>query len=106
MKRKPGKCADKDAATTCFVDGNTLLVDLGTEQTVSSFHYLPDQSEYNKGLIAAYRFQSAREAGAVNQVVSSGGILEHQEQSDSPIGLLQSGNSQICAVESSADGGK
>ena len=35
-----GKCADKDAATTCFVDGNTLLVDLGTEQTVSSFHYL------------------------------------------------------------------
>ena len=34
------------------------------------------------------------------------GILEHQEQSDSPIGLLQSGNSQICAVESSADGGK
>ena len=77
-----GKCADKDAATTCFVDGNTLLVDLGTEQTVSSFHYLPDQSEYNKGLIAAY------------------------EISDSPIGLLQSGNSQICAVESSADGGK
>ena len=49
-----GKCADKDAATTCFVDGNTLLMDLGTEQTVSSFHYLPDQSEYNKGLIAAY----------------------------------------------------
>ena len=22
-----GKCADKDAATTCFVDGNTLLID-------------------------------------------------------------------------------
>ena len=84
-----GKCADKDAATTCFVDGNTLLVDLGTEQTVSSFHYLPDQSEYNKGPGGEQR-----------------GILEHQEQSDSPIGLLQSGNSQICAVESSADGGK
>lgn len=67
-----GKCADKDAATTCFVDGNTLLVDLGTEQTVSSFHYLPDQSEYNKGLIAAYEISVGTEAGAVNQVVSSG----------------------------------
>lgn len=67
-----GKCADKDAATTCFVDGNTLLMDLGTEQTVSSFHYLPDQSEYNKGLIAAYEISVGTEAGAVNQVVSSG----------------------------------
>ena len=43
-----GKCADKDAATTCFVDGNTLLVDLGTEQTVSSFHYLPDKASITK----------------------------------------------------------
>ena len=67
-----GKCADKDAATTCFVDGNTLLIDLGTEQTVSSFHYLPDQSEYNKGLIAAYEISVGTEANAVNQVVSSG----------------------------------
>ena len=67
-----GKCADKDAATTCFVDGNTLLIDLGTEQTVSSFHYLPDQSEYNKGLIAAYEISVGMEANAVNQVVSSG----------------------------------
>ena len=30
------KCADKDDTTTCFVDGNTVVVDLGEEQTVAS----------------------------------------------------------------------
>lgn len=66
------KCMDKDAATTCFVDGNSLLIDLGEERLVSSFHYLPDQSEYNKGLIATYELSVGMDAGAVNQVISSG----------------------------------
>ena len=48
------KCMDKNDQTACFVNGNTLLIDLGEERTITSFHYLPDQSEYNKGVIAAY----------------------------------------------------
>jgi alpha-L-fucosidase len=64
------KCADKDDTTTCFVDGNTVVVDLGEEQTVASFHYLPDQSEYNKGLIAAYEISVGTDSNAVNQVVA------------------------------------
>ena len=67
-----GKCADKNASTTCFVEGDKLLIDLGEERNVSSFHYLPDQSEYNKGLIAGYRLSVGMEADAVNRVVSSG----------------------------------
>ena len=38
-----GKCADKDAATTCFVDGNTL-------QPVKAW----DESNYIVGCITVY----------------------------------------------------
>lgn len=41
------KCMDKNNQTTCFINRNTLLIDLGEERTITSFHYLPDQSEYN-----------------------------------------------------------
>ncbi len=64
------KAADKKGETTCFVEGDALLIDLGEERTISSFHYLPDQSEYNKGLISAYELSIGLEAGAVNQVVA------------------------------------
>ena len=66
------KCADKDDTTTCFVDGNTVVVDLGEEQTVASFHYLPDQSEYNKGLISGYEISVGTDANAINNVVTKG----------------------------------
>ena len=48
------KGMDKNDQTTCFINGNTLLIDLGEERTITSFHYLPDQSEYNKGRISGY----------------------------------------------------
>ncbi|WP_455674469.1 alpha-L-fucosidase [Phocaeicola sp.] len=67
-----GKVSDKDAATTCFVDGNTLVIDLGEERTITSFHYLPDQSEYNKGLISGYELAVGTDAGAINNVVKKG----------------------------------
>ena len=35
------KCMDKNDQTACFVNGNTLLIDLGEERTITSFHYLP-----------------------------------------------------------------
>ena len=66
------KCADKDDTTTCFVNGNTVVVDLGEEQTVASFHYLPDQSEYNKGLISGYEISVGTDANAINNVVTKG----------------------------------
>ena len=49
------KATDGQEATTFFADGKSLVMDLGEERTITSFHYLPDQSEYNKGLVANYR---------------------------------------------------
>ena len=66
------KACDKDATTTCFVDGDKLIIDLGGERTITSFHYLPDQSEYNKGLISSYEISVGMEEGAINQVVKQG----------------------------------
>ena len=45
---------DRNEQTTCFVEGDELVIDLGEERTVSSFHFLPDQSEPSKGLVANY----------------------------------------------------
>ena len=64
------KCMDKNNQTTCFINGNTLLIDLGEERTITSFHYLPDQSEYNKGVIAAYEISVGTDSNAVNQLVA------------------------------------
>ena len=61
---------DKNDQTTCFIHGNTALIDLGEERTITSFHYLPDQSEYNKGVIAAYEISVGTDSNAVNQVVA------------------------------------
>ena len=64
------KCMDKNNQTTCFINRNTLLIDLGEEHTITSFHYLPDQSEYNKGVIAAYEISVGTDSNAVNQLVA------------------------------------
>lgn len=53
---------DKDKNTTAFVEGDALVIDLGEERTITSFHYLPDQSEYNKGLISSYELSVGTEA--------------------------------------------
>ena len=60
------KASDKQAQTTCFVEGDRLLIDLQEERLVSSLHFLPDQGEPNKGL----RVGVSKDA--VNQLVKSG----------------------------------
>ena len=66
------KCMDKDKNTTAIVEGDALVIDLGEERTITSFHYLPDQSEYNKGLISSYELSVGTEANAVNRIVAQG----------------------------------
>lgn len=66
------KASDKQAQTTCFVEGDRLLIDLQEERLVSSLHFLPDQSEPNKGLIANYEIRVGTSKDAVNQLVKSG----------------------------------
>ena len=69
--------------------GNTLLIDLEEERTITSFHYLPDQSEYNKGLIAAYEISVGTDSNAVNQVVAKD---EFSNIKSNPICLLYTSN--------------
>lgn len=66
------KASDKQAQTTCFVEGDRLLIDLQEERMVSSLHFLPDQGEPNKGLIANYEIRVGVSKEAVNQLVKSG----------------------------------
>lgn len=66
------KASDKQAQTTCFVEGDRLLIDLQEERLVSSLHFLPDQGELNKGLIANYEIRVGTSKDAVNQLVKSG----------------------------------
>ncbi len=65
------KASDKQAQTTCFVEGDRLLIELQEERLVSSLHFLPDQGEPNKGLIANYEIRVGTSKDAVNQLVKS-----------------------------------
>lgn len=40
-----------------------VILDLGTERAVNAFHYMPDQSEYNKGLVHDYELWTCDENG-------------------------------------------
>lgn len=64
--------SDRNGQTTLFIDGDSLVIDLGKERTVSSFHFLPDQGEPNKGLIANYELSVGTDAGHINRVVKAG----------------------------------
>ena len=66
------KASDKQAQTTCFVEGDRLLIELQEERLVSSLHFLPDQGEPNKGLIANYEIRVGTSKEAVNQLVKAG----------------------------------
>ena len=66
------KASDKQAQTTCFVEGDRLLIELQEERLVSSLHFLPDQGEPNKGLIANYEIRVGVSKDAVDQLVKSG----------------------------------
>lgn len=72
---KPEEAAfasDRNEKTTCFVDGDLLTIDLGSERFVSSFHFLPDQGEPNKGLVSHYELSVAGADGQEVRVVKSG----------------------------------
>ncbi len=65
------KMADQNPATTATVAGDRIMLDLGEEKSISSLHYLPDQSEYNEGLIKNYEISVGRTPEEM-KVVKSG----------------------------------
>lgn len=51
---------------------NEVLIDLGDEHAVRAFHYLPDQSEYNKGLIHRYELWTCDAEGRPQEKLREG----------------------------------
>lgn len=66
------KAYDGDASTCCFVDGDSFVIDLGSEREFSSFAYLPDQADYAKGMVADYELYVGNTPLAVNRKVAGG----------------------------------
>lgn len=66
------KAIDKDATTVCFVKGNTLLFDLGKEQTVRSLLYLPNSNTDKKGIITHYELAVGDTPETINKVIAKG----------------------------------
>lgn len=64
------KCTDRNESTSCFVNADEVVMDLGKELSISTLRYLPDQSEYNKGLIAAYEVSVSNSIGDGWKVVA------------------------------------
>lgn len=56
-----------------------IVLDLGEEKAVNAFHYLPDQSEYNKGLIHDYELWTCDAQGNPDFLIRQGEFsnIEH-----------------------------
>ena len=80
------------------------MLNLGEEQTVASFHYLPDQSEYNKGLISGYEISVGTDANAINNVVTKGEFSNIKHNPILQLGLFHPCKGTLCNAESSEDG--
>lgn len=71
-QEETAKALDGDASTTCMVQADRIILDLGEECTISSLKYLPDQSEYGKGLISGYGIYVGTKPDALTQLVKQG----------------------------------
>jgi len=65
-------CYDKDNATNATVLGNSVVFILDKESTISSFHYLPDQSDTAAGMVSNYEIYVGNEPNAIDTKVAFG----------------------------------
>ncbi|WP_106828952.1 alpha-L-fucosidase [Parabacteroides pacaensis] len=66
------KAYDGDASTCCFIEGDSFTLDLGAEQTISSFTYLPDQNDSAKGMVTDYELFVGSDPNVVSKKVAAG----------------------------------
>ena len=71
-KEEVAKLSDRNPKTTCFINNRELIVDLGEERSIQTLRYLPDQSEYNKGLISSYELYVGTSLDNLKQTVAKG----------------------------------
>ncbi len=63
---------DRDETTVCLIEGDKLLIDLGERKMISSFHYLPNQSDDQKGLISNYELSVGDDPENISNMVKKG----------------------------------
>ena len=63
---------DRNPQTVFFTDQRDIIIDLGSEQQVSTLLYLPDQSDNRRGLIHTYTLSTCAADGSNASVVKSG----------------------------------
>ena len=73
---------DTKVETVATIEANEVIFDLGDAKTIKAFHYLPDQSEYNEGLIKNYELTVGNDLNQMTTVVKSG---EFQNIQNNPI---------------------
>ena len=76
------KLSDGKSETSVTLDSNEVIFDLGTEQLVKAFHYLPEQGEKPEGLIKNYEITVGNDLDHMSIVSKAG---EFQNIENNPI---------------------
>ena len=63
---------DRNPKTVMLADKREIVIDLGSEQSVSTLQYLPDQSEGRRGLIHSYTIATCNADGSNERTLKSG----------------------------------
>lgn len=66
------KVTDRNEKTTLFATSDRIVLDMGQTRMISAFHFLPDQSEPNRGLVSNYEICIGNDPDHLTQVVKSG----------------------------------
>lgn len=66
------KAYDRSDETKAAVKSNSVIFALGEERSISSFHYLPDQSDSMEGMISNYEIYVGDTPETINNKVASG----------------------------------
>ena len=71
-KKQAEAATDRNPQTVYFTEQRDIIIDLGSEQSVSTLLYLPDQSEGRRGLIHTFTISTCAADGSNASVVKTG----------------------------------
>ena len=71
-KKQAEAATDRNPQTVYFTEQRDIIIDLGSEQSVSTLLYLPDQSEGRRGLIHTFTISTCAADGSNANVVKTG----------------------------------
>lgn len=66
------KCFDGDETTKTTVQGDNIVFNLGEARVISSFHYLPDQSDMAEGMVSNYEIYVGDTPETIDKKIAEG----------------------------------